>query len=229
MNIPEKLYLKYKPGNIYGIQKIIELFRDPETNHLCIRVECLKCSKRKIMDRPHNILNEKYNSCTCQNIKHNLYKTKLYNIYFNIKYRCYNSSHHEFHNYGGKGIRICDEWLGDDGFINFYNWAMSHGYEQGLTIDRIDSDKNYEPTNCQWITRSENTIKANKVCQHRKANKGTYYGISPEGTRYEFDNAAQFAREYQLNDSMIRRVANKERKSHKGWIFGFISEEITNV
>ena len=219
---------KYKPGTIYGIQKIINLFRDELTNGLCVEVECIKCNKRKILNRPRVLLDDKYNSCTCQNIKHNLYKTKLYNIYHNIKYRCYNPNHHEFHNYGGKGITMSEEWLGENGFLMFYNWALENGYKEGLTIDRIDSNKNYESSNCQWITRSENTIKSNKICQHRKANKGRYYGVSPDGVRYEFDNASQFSKEHNLNDSMIRRVANKERKTHKGWIFGFVSEEDGN-
>lgn len=151
-------------------------------------------------------------------------KSKLYSVYFNIKYRCYNPNHHEFHNYGGKGIVMCDEWLGEDGYINFYNWAISNGYKQGLTIDRIDSNKNYEPNNCQWITRSENTIKSNKICQHRKANKGRYYGIDTNDNYYEFDNASQFGRLHNLNSKCIRKVANKAMNTYKGWKFGFVSE-----
>ena len=61
--------------------------------------------------------------------------TKIYSIYYNMKDRCLNPNCHAYHNYGGRGIKICDEWLGDNGFINFYNWAMSHGYIEGLSID----------------------------------------------------------------------------------------------
>lgn len=156
-------------------------------------------------------------------------KTKIYSIYANIKYRCFNPNHHEFHNYGGKGVTMCEEWLGKDGFINFYNWAITHGYKEGLSIDRIDENGNYEPTNCQWITKSENTIKANKTSQHRKANKGTYYGIDPDGNRYEFDNANQFAREHELNASNIRQTANGQKHTHKGWMFGFVNEETVKL
>lgn len=74
------------------------------------------------------------------------------------------------------------------------------------------------------IKRSENTIKANKTCQHRKADKGTYYGINPSGNKYEFENAAQFSREHNLNSNCVRTVANGTKKSYKGWKFGFISE-----
>ena len=108
--------------------------------------------------------------------------------------------------------------------INFMNWSYKSGYVEGLSIDRIDSNGNYEPNNCQWITRSENTIKANKTSQHRKANKGTYYGISPSGEKYEFENAAQFGRDHDLNDNRIRQIANSSKGMHKGWRFGFVSE-----
>lgn len=156
--------------------------------------------------------------------RHGLSSTKIYSIYHNMKDRCYNSNHHEFYNYGGKGIRVCDEWLGEDGFIVFYNWANNNGYVEGLSIDRIDSDGNYEPNNCQWITRGENTAKSNKICQHRHADKGIYYGISPDGTRYEFENANSFAKEHFLNANNVRQVANGQKHTHKGWTFGFVSE-----
>ena len=68
------------------------------------------------------------------------------------------------------------------------------------------------------------SIKSNKICQHRKANKGTYYGISPSNVYYEFDNASQFSKEYDLNPNMIRRIANGNGKEHKGWRFGFVDE-----
>jgi hypothetical protein len=58
-----------------------------------------------------------------------------------------------YKNYGGRGIRVCAEW---HDFATFRDWALSHGYKDGLTIDRIDSNGNYEPDNCRWITLSEN-------------------------------------------------------------------------
>ena len=71
-----------------------------------------------------------------------------------MKARCYNrKSIEQYKNYGGRGIIICDEWLGDNGFINFHNWAMQNGYSDDLTIDRIDVDGNYEPDNCRWVSR----------------------------------------------------------------------------
>lgn len=85
---------------------------------------------------------------------------KLYSVWANMKDRCYNKNNHAYHNYGGKGISLCDEWK--DNFMNFYEWSMLNRYEEGLTIERVDSNKNYCPSNCEWITKSENTIRANR-------------------------------------------------------------------
>ena len=80
-----------------------------------------------------------------------------------MKQRCSNSNLPEFKYYGARGIKVCDEWFT---FVPFELWALTNGYINNLTIDRIDNDGNYEPNNCQWITRSENTIKANKSRNH---------------------------------------------------------------
>lgn len=89
---------------------------------------------------------------------HGLSDNNLYYAHSNMKSRCYNQNDKRFKNYGGRGIIVCDEWLGANGFINFYNWAISHGYSDGLTIDRIEVDGNYEPNNCRWVdlTTQEN-------------------------------------------------------------------------
>lgn len=213
----------YNIGDIHGCRELIDVFYDDVNKRKMASTKCIHCESVKNM-RLSDFISNIAVSCQCRNIKHGMNRTKIYGVYANIKYRCYNPNHHEFHNYGGKGVSMCDEWLGENGFINFYKWALDNGYEEGLTIDRLDSNGNYEPSNCQWITRSKNTIKSNKICQHRKANKGTYYGFDINDAYYEFDNAAQFAKEHELNPSMIRRIANGNGKEHKGWRFGFVNE-----
>ena len=82
---------------------------------------------------------------------------RLYWIWQDMKKRCYNPNCKCFKWYGGKGVKVCEEWI--DSYPNFKAWALSNGYAEGLTIDRVENDKDYSPTNCQWITQSENTKK----------------------------------------------------------------------
>lgn len=108
-----------------------------------------------------NIKARKKASCGCikkelvgkLNKKHGMRHTRLYRIWLNMKNRCSNPNYKEFDRYMGRGIAVCDLWKND--FMEFYNWSMSHGYRDDLTIDRINNDGNYEPDNCRWATIKE--------------------------------------------------------------------------
>ena len=80
-----------------------------------------------------------------KNEKHGMSKTRIYRIYRCMKSRCYNSNDSDYSDYGGRGITICPEWLGEHGFENFTKWSMENGYVKNLSIDRINVNGNYEP------------------------------------------------------------------------------------
>lgn len=89
---------------------------------------------------------------------------RLHGVLRMAKKRCEDPSCEFYHNYGARGIKVCDEWQGSDGLDRFYRWAMSHGYKQGLTLDRIDNNKGYSPDNCQFVTRKyQSNNKRNNV------------------------------------------------------------------
>jgi hypothetical protein len=203
-------------GKRFGKLVVLDDYKTDKNRKTYWLCQC-DCGNKKYIYR-QNLIKGKVKSCGCiVRTINNLSKTRIYKIWCKMKERCYNSNHHEYYNYGGKGIAICDEW---HDFMNFYDWAINNGYEDSLTIDRINSNLGYSPSNCRWATKSQNTASANKG-SHRRKTKFMYYGISPNGDYFEFSNASQFAREHGLNGALIRDVANGRKKTHKGWKFGF--------
>lgn len=87
------------------------------------------------------------------NKTHGLTNTRLHRIWNAMKQRTINPKNKYYCNYGGRGIKVCEEWFND--FISFYNWAIDNGYSDNLSIDRIDVNGNYEPSNCRWATKTE--------------------------------------------------------------------------
>ncbi len=119
-------------------------------------------------------------SCGCymkevvskQRIKHGLSETRLYKVWRTMKERCLCETYRDYKHYGGRGIKVCDEWLDD--FMNFYNWAMDNGYDENAkrgeyTIDRIDVNGNYEPSNCRIVSMKEqaNNVRRNHLIEYK--------------------------------------------------------------
>lgn len=111
--------------------------------YLC---QCPICGERFEMWSGHYYRGD--NPCKCNNYASK--NKRLYRIWTNMKTRCYNKNSPGYKNYGGRGITICEDWFD---FKQFYKWAMSNGYSDNLSIDRIDNNKGYSPINCRWTDK----------------------------------------------------------------------------
>lgn len=122
-------------------------------------------------------------------------RKRLIHTLCHMKDRCLNERCKSFQDYGGRGITVCDEWLNDpDAFVR---WSLSHGYREGLAIDRIDNDKGYSPDNCRWVTAAENN-------QNRRSCR--YFTIGGERK-----NLQQWCDEFGVSRSMV------EARLKRGW------------
>jgi hypothetical protein len=122
-----------------------------------VRSSCLRDGETRSCGCLTNELKSKANTIHGKSYDCNYERKKkryerLYVIWLNMRQRCYNPKRKHYKYYGGRGIKVSEEW---QEFIPFMNWAMANGYRDDLTIDRIDNDGNYEPANCQWATPKE--------------------------------------------------------------------------
>lgn len=152
-------------GKIFGRLSVISLNGRSQHGNILWNCVC-ECGTKLVVGGSH-LRNSNTMSCGClrkevtakQSTTHGKSKTPLYRVWRSMKDRCLNEHTSQYHDYGGRGIRICDEWFN---YKPFYIWSMANGYRKGLTIDRINNDGNYEPSNCRWVSRSiQNNNKRN--------------------------------------------------------------------
>jgi hypothetical protein len=169
------------------------------------RCKC-DCGQEKIVTS-ENLVAGHTKSCGCinrerlsarskeQNTTHGMSHTRIYRIWTHMRSRCNLERHERYHEYGGKGIKVCPEW---DDFKAFYAWAMENGYDDTKTIDRIDNNKGYSPSNCRWT-------------DYQTQNNNRDYNVMLTFNGKTM-TVAEWARETGINDGTLRA-----RLFHMGW------------
>ena len=168
------------------------------------RWNCICDCGTKAVVQGGNLRNGKSVSCGCykKEVTSEISKThgdsygvRLYRIWMGMRQRCNNPNSVKYPIYGGRGIKVCDDW--NQSYPSFKEWALSHGYAEGLTIDRIDNDKGYSPDNCRWISNKEQ-------CNHKRNNVRITYNGETKGV-------PEWAKELSINARTVY-----ERKRY-GW------------
>lgn len=153
----KRSYVKRKQGDVVNGAELLE-----KVNHRLWKMRC-ECGEIFIAQPSHT--NGRCRKCAYTYLSslrtihgespkvNKRHASRLYRIWLGMKTRCSNSNNHSYKYYGGRGITMCEEWFND--YLAFKQWSLDHGYAENLTIDRIDVNGNYEPSNCRWITMSE--------------------------------------------------------------------------
>jgi hypothetical protein len=211
---------KLKPLNlpmVKNIYTILEEELDQEKRTRIVKVICNHCNTKHILNY-YNIDNKFQHGCLkcavtkAAEIKNNdqeiMNKRKINNrlksVYNNMKIRCNNPNSKDYKNYGGRGIKICEEW---NNMKSFRSWALNNGYKKGLEIDRENNNKGYSPDNCRWVIKKINSRNTRQVKLNEELVKEIKYG------KYKNMKPSEISKEININPTTIYNVL-----SGKSWI-----------
>lgn len=187
-------------GRLTVIERVSDQISPCGTHHVAYLCRC-ECGNEKII-RKSSIINGRTVSCGCYHIEksttHGMKNTRLYRIWQGMKQRCY-GNHCAASNYKNRNITVCNEWLDD--FKKFYEWSIQNGYSDNLTIDRINVNGNYEPSNCRWV---------NYVVQENNRRNNIKIAIDGEELTVQ-----QLSKKIQIKETSIRTVIRRNSNSIK--------------
>lgn len=201
-------------GNKYGRLTVIGFSYD-QHNWKCI-CDCGNIKMIGSWDLTHGYVK----SCGCLKKEllskrlttHNMSGTRLYNIWTGTKSRCYNQRYEAHKNYGTRGITVCDEWKNN--FMSFYNWAINNGYRDDLTLDRINNNGDYEPSNCRWVTigeQADNRRNSRRITYGRKTQT-----LKQWSNELGLDYKLLYNRLYKLKWSVEKSFVTQPKKAKGG-------------
>lgn len=161
--------------------------RNDKRGHTMWKCRC-ECGG-EIVGLGYRIKSGRIKSCSCMKavpeFRHGKTNSRLYRIWHGMKSRCDCEVAKYYKDYGGRGIKVCPEW--DESFMSFYDWAINHGYSDDLTLDRENSNGNYEPSNCRWATwkEQENNSSHNVIIEYNGRSMTLHQWSEELGVAYD--------------------------------------------
>lgn len=201
-------------GQRFGMLTVLKFSHiDPKNKGSYWLCRC-DCGTEKVLSG-HNLRAGLVTDCGCtwrsRVTTHNSTRTRLYKAWANMKARCYNPNNNRYHRYGGRGITVCDEWKND--FEAFQQWALSNGYRDDLTIERINNNKGYSPKNCRWATHKEqgNNKSTNTIITYMGETHTLAEWAEKLGIDYHTLLSRYHYKKWSIKDTLMTPVRDSER------------------